>query len=162
VSKYFYKKYCKECGTLTDSWRISKAYYEFLSKSPGVKQECDLICTYPWICERCSPKSYESNTSTNIVPPPIPRPKPPPGVPERRAADDRRASPSTPSATRTAPSRPAPPPPTLTPPPAPRAPQRPNLGQPAPESQPPKVPTALSKKTIMPPPKFKVPPQKEK
>ena len=59
-TEYFYKKYCKICSKLTDTWKISEQYFSFLRRSPGMKfpEDKPNVITYDCVCNECSPEYY--------------------------------------------------------------------------------------------------------
>ena len=159
---YYYKKYCKICGVLTDSWKISKNYFEFLKRSPGVSYPEDKPneCTYQWVCESCAPDYYSDPKWTAPEPfkkLPLPVPSIQPAVGESRSPTTSTLQVSTP-VPQVAPVR-RPPPLRM---PAPML--RQSAPQAATTPEPAKVHKTLpvEKATVSPPvSKFKVPPLKK-
>ena len=59
VKEYFYKRYCRKCSAV-DVWKISKEYFIFLQKSPGMKfpEDDPGVVKYDAICSDCAPAYY--------------------------------------------------------------------------------------------------------
>ena len=116
ATEYYYKKYCKQCGVLTDSWKISKQYFEFLKRSPGIKypEERPAECTYDWICEKCAPDYYadpEWEAPEPFKRKPLPAPKistaRPPAAPAQKPTETAQVPPpAAPAAPRISPPKP--------------------------------------------------------
>ena len=159
---FYYKKYCKICGVLTDSWKISKNYFEFLKRSPGVSYPEDKPneCTYQWVCESCAPDYYSdpkwvAPEPFKKRPLPVPSIQTPAGVPRPPTSPAPQVSTPVPHV---APTRRPPPPRMPVPMPRQSAPQAATASEPAKVYKSPAVEKAVEKLPIN---KFKVPPLKK-
>ena len=176
-TEYFYKKYCKLCGKLTDSWKISKEYFNFLRRSPGMKYPEDTpgVVTYDWVCESCAPEYYSDPSWIAPEPfkkAPLPLPKgvviPTSSSPPTPSAHPVPPAPSTPLAVPAhpapparpaVPTRPAPPTRMAAPIPTPCAPPAATPQEPAKASSPTNVEKPFVTKAA---PKFNIPKLKGK
>ena len=59
MTKFAYKRICKVCGKVTDTWSISEKYFNFLKRSYGVSFK-DTTAYFMLYCDACAPAYYMS------------------------------------------------------------------------------------------------------
>ena len=59
MTKFVYKRICKVCGKVTDTWSISEKYFNFLKRSYGISFEGS-TAFFMLACDDCAPAYYMS------------------------------------------------------------------------------------------------------